>query len=65
FIGDRPVNAAIHPAGLPINTSEDEVLRRPIESAPGAVVRVKHHPAHVAAPGVDGGLDGAGFNHES
>ncbi|MFJ2721656.1 transposase, partial [Streptomyces sp. NPDC087437] len=31
--GDRPVSAAIHPAGLPINTSEDEVLRRPVESA--------------------------------
>ncbi|MFE0704666.1 hypothetical protein [Streptomyces sp. NPDC058872] len=33
FIGDRPVNAAIHPAGLPINTSEDKVLQQPVESA--------------------------------
>jgi hypothetical protein len=32
FIGDRPVNAVIHPAGLPINTSTIEVLRRPGES---------------------------------
>ncbi|MET7519386.1 integrase core domain-containing protein, partial [Streptomyces sp. NPDC005480] len=31
--GERPVNAAIHPAGLPINTSEDEVLQRPVEFA--------------------------------
>ena len=33
FIGERPVSAFIHPAGLPINTSEIEVLRRPVESA--------------------------------
>jgi transposase InsO family protein len=33
FIVDRPVNAVIHPAGLPINTSTIKVLRRPIESA--------------------------------
>ncbi len=33
FIGDRPVNVAIHPAGLPIDTSENEVLQRPVESA--------------------------------
>ena len=26
FIGDRPVNAFIHPAGLPIDTSTIEVL---------------------------------------
>ena len=29
----RPVNACIHPAGRPINTSWLKVLRRPIESA--------------------------------
>src|SRR5665648_250308 len=40
FIGDLPVNSFIHPAGLPINTSEIKVLRRPVESALGAVVRV-------------------------
>jgi len=33
FIGDRPVNATIHPAGLPINTPTIKVLRRPVESA--------------------------------
>ena len=32
FIGDRPVNATIHPAGLPINTPTIKVLQRPIES---------------------------------
>ena len=32
FSRDRPVSSAIHPAGLPINTSNIEVLRRPIES---------------------------------
>jgi hypothetical protein len=31
FIGDLPVNSFIHPAGLPIGTSELEVLRRPVE----------------------------------
>ncbi len=34
FIGDLPVNAFIHPAGLPIDTSQFvEMLRRPVESA--------------------------------
>jgi len=33
FIGERPVNSFIHPAGLPINTSMIEVLRRPVETA--------------------------------
>jgi transposase InsO family protein len=32
FIGERPVNASIHPAGLPINTPTIKVLRRPVES---------------------------------
>ncbi len=32
FIGDLPVNAFIHPAGRPINTSTIKVLRRPVES---------------------------------
>jgi transposase InsO family protein len=31
FIADLPVNAFIQPAGLPINTSAIEVLRRPVE----------------------------------
>jgi hypothetical protein len=33
FIGERPVNSFIHPAGLPITTSSIKVLRRPVESA--------------------------------
>ncbi|MFD0622892.1 hypothetical protein ACFQ2K_08720 [Streptomyces sanglieri] len=33
FIGDLPVSSFIQPAGLPINTSTIEVLRRPVESA--------------------------------
>jgi transposase InsO family protein len=32
FIGDRPVNSFIHPAGRPINTSNLKVLPRPVES---------------------------------
>jgi hypothetical protein len=31
FIADLPVNAFIHPAGLPTATSTPEVLRRPVE----------------------------------
>jgi transposase InsO family protein len=31
FIGALPVNSVIHPAGLPINTSRINVLRRPVE----------------------------------
>src|SRR5215203_2800326 len=41
FIGDRPVNAFIHPAGLPINTPNTWMLRRPVESAGLYVVRVR------------------------
>ena len=41
FIGERPVNSFIHPAGLPIRTSTIEVLRRPVESTLGAAVGVK------------------------
>lgn len=33
FIGALPVNSVIHPAGLPINTSTINVLRRPVEPA--------------------------------
>ncbi len=29
---DRPINACVHPTGLPISTPKVEVLRRPIES---------------------------------
>src|SRR5439155_24222361 len=41
FIGDLPVNAFIHPAGRPINTSRLEVLRRPVESTLTAVIGVE------------------------
>jgi hypothetical protein len=42
FIGERPVNSVIHPAGLPINTSTIKVLRRPVESALAAGVRMMY-----------------------
>ncbi|MBT2543297.1 integrase core domain-containing protein [Streptomyces sp. ISL-44] len=32
FIGDLPVSSVIQPAGLPISTSMNEVLRRSVES---------------------------------
>jgi hypothetical protein len=50
FIGDRPVNAVIHPAGLPINTSTIKVLRRPVESADGPAIGVMHYPAVGSSP---------------
>jgi hypothetical protein len=40
FIGDRPVNSFIHPAGLPIATPLIEVLRRPVEFALAATIGV-------------------------
>ena len=42
FIGERPVNSFIQPAGLPINTSMIEVLRRPVESAVGTWAKFGH-----------------------
>lgn len=36
FIGALPVNSFIQPAGLPIATPLDQVLRRPVESAPSS-----------------------------
>ena len=33
FIGERPVNSVIHPAGLPIPHLRLEVLLRPVESS--------------------------------
>jgi hypothetical protein len=54
FIGDLPVNSFLHPAGLPISTSTIEVLRRPVESAAGSVVRVHDRPVQ-AAPGPEPG----------
>src|ERR1035437_6044124 len=38
FIGALPVNSVIHPAGLPINPSTINVLRRPVEPALNASV---------------------------
>ena len=43
FIGALPVNSRIQPAGLPINTSTIEVLRRPVESAQYTSVRLAEH----------------------
>jgi len=50
FIGERPVNSFIHPAGLPITTSSIEVLRRPVESAQCAVVLVICAPVRPIEP---------------
>jgi hypothetical protein len=44
FIGDRPVNSCIHPAGLPINPSLSKALRRPVESTLTAVVVMMDEP---------------------
>jgi putative transposase len=49
FIGDRPVNSFIHPAGLPINTSIIEVLRRPTESAQFTSIRYSERLAELGA----------------
>lgn len=60
FIGALPVSAFIHPAGLPINTSKIEVLRRPVESTFSAAVRVEDDAVDLAASGRDRDLqDGA------
>jgi hypothetical protein len=44
FIGDLPVSAFIHPAGLPIDTYTYEVLRRPVEFTLRTSVRVPYLP---------------------
>ena len=49
LISDRPVNSFIHPAGLPINTSTIEVLRRPVESAQFTSVRYGERLAELGA----------------
>jgi hypothetical protein len=51
FIADLPVNAFIHPAGLPTRTSTLEVLRGPLESALRPAVGVHHHDPVGLAPG--------------
>ena len=48
FIGDRPVNAFIHPAGLPTDTSTIRVLRRPVESTQFTSVRFSERLAEAA-----------------
>ena len=54
FIADLPVNAFIHPAGRPIDTPRSvEVLRRPVESAHVAYVRVM--TGNVPPPGAEPG----------
>jgi len=57
-MGDRPVNSSIHPAGLPMDTSEIEVLRRPPESALGAVVGMRDGLVLGWLAPPDGHLDG-------
>src|SRR5215216_4249474 len=49
FIGDRPVNSFIHPAGLPIDTSKIRVLRRPVESAQFTSIRYTERLAEIGA----------------
>jgi hypothetical protein len=43
------VSSVIHPAGLPIETSAIEVLRRPLESALRSAIRVNDATSHVTA----------------
>lgn len=43
-IGFRPVNSFNHPAGRPITTPQIRVLRRPVEFALAATVRVMDQP---------------------
>src|SRR5437879_4585080 len=56
FINDRPVNSFIHPAGLPMNTSRVEVLRRPVEFALAAAIGVRDDTGDgvITAAGGDG-----------
>jgi transposase InsO family protein len=49
FIGERPVNSFIHPAGLPITTSSIKVLRRPVESAQFTSIRYGERLAEIGA----------------
>jgi hypothetical protein len=51
FIGDRPVSSVIHPAGLPIATPFDQVLRRPRESALAALIGMMDQPSVGPAAG--------------
>jgi hypothetical protein len=50
FIGARPINSIIQPAGLPIATLLDQSLRGPVESALRATVRMTYQPALGATP---------------
>ena len=56
-IASLPVNCFIHPAGRPIHTSGLKVLRRPIESALTAAIRVLHEAGRRPSP-PDGVLQG-------
>jgi integrase-like protein len=57
FIADLPVNAFIHPAGRPINTSTLEVLRRPVESTQYTSFRFT---AHLMTAGIDASIGTVG-----
>jgi hypothetical protein len=56
FAGDRPVSSFIHPAGLPINTSEIKALRRPVESAQYLAIRYTERLAEIGAVGSVGSV---------
>ena len=49
FIGDRPVNSVIHPAGLPINNPLIEVVRPPVESSQFISIRYGERLAELGA----------------
>jgi hypothetical protein len=52
LIGDRPVKAFIHPAGLPISTSTTKVLRRPVESDASPTPVVPVHLRHTLSASI-------------
>jgi hypothetical protein len=62
FIGDRPVNACIHPAGRPINTPTIEVLRRPVESTQYLSIR---YSDRLAAAGIAGSVGSKGDSYDN
>jgi transposase InsO family protein len=62
FIGERPVNAFIHPAGLPTNTSGIKVLRRPVESAQYTSIAFTER---LAAAGVSGSVGTVGDAYDN
>jgi len=62
FIGDLPVNSFIHPAGLPINTSEIKVLRRQVESAQYTAI---HYSQRLADEGAVASVGSKGDSYDN